>query len=102
MFPTEVGGLICIVGFKLLLLYIQCYIYVATMLYVESLHNHAIVASVMYHFVLIKTENIVVDEIGRIVCSNLLAHAHTYIYIKLLCMHDTAKYNIVAINSTVQ
>ena len=48
------------------------------MLYVASLHNHTIVASGMYHIVFIKTENIVVDEIGRNICSHLLAHAHTY------------------------
>ena len=52
------------------------------MLYVASLHNHAIVASGMcnmYHIVLIKIENIVVDEIGRIICAHLLAHANTYV-----------------------
>ena len=48
------------------------------MLYVASLHNHAIVASGMYHIVFIKTENIVVDEIGRIIYSHLLAHDHIY------------------------
>ena len=48
------------------------------MLYVVSLHNHAILASGMYHLVFIKTENIVVGEIGRIIRSHLLAHAHTY------------------------
>ena len=48
------------------------------MLYVATLHNHTIVALGMYHIVLIKTENIVVEEIGRIICSHLLAHAHTY------------------------
>ena len=72
------------------------------MLYVASLHNHAIVASVIYHIAFIKTENIVVDEIGRIVCSHLLAHAHEYFYITFLCMHDTATYNILVINSNVQ
>ena len=54
------------------------YEYIASMLYVASLHNHAIVASGMNHIVFTKTENIVVDEIGRIICSHLLAHAHTY------------------------
>ena len=39
----------------------------ATMLYVASLHDHAIVASGMYYIVFIKTENIVVNETGRIV-----------------------------------
>ena len=72
------------------------------MLYVASLHDHAIVASNMYYIVFIKTKNIVVNEIGRIICSYLLAHAHTYFYITLLCMHDTATYNIVAINNIVQ
>ena len=51
-------------------------LYIASMLYVRSIHNHVIVASGMYHIVFIKTENIVVDEIGRIICSHLLAHAH--------------------------
>ena len=51
------------------------------MLYVASLHNHEVVVSGMYHIVFIKTENIVVDEIGRITCSYLLAHTHTYFYI---------------------
>ena len=75
-------------------------LYIASMIYVASLHNHAIVASGMYHIVFIKTENIVVDEIGRIICSHLLAHAHTYF--KLHYYACTATYNIVAINSTVQ
>ena len=47
-------------------------------------------------------ENIVIDEIGRNISSHLLAHAHTYFHITLLCMHDTATYNIEAVNSTVQ
>ena len=76
--------------------------YIASMLYIASLHNHDIVALGMYHIVFIKTESIVVDEIGRIICSYLLAHAHAYFQITLLCIHDTATYNIVAINSTVQ
>ena len=71
------------------------------MLYVASLHDHAIVESGMYHIVFIKTENIVVHEIGRIISTHLLAHAHIYFDITLLCMHDTATYNIVAKNSTV-
>ena len=77
-------------------------LYIATMLYVASLNNHAIVASGMYHIVFIKTENIVVGEIGRIICSHLLSHDHTYFNITLLCMHDTTTYNSEAINSTVQ
>ena len=48
------------------------------MIYVASLHNHVIVAPDMYHIDFFKTENIVVDEIGRIKCSYLLAHAHAY------------------------
>ena len=32
-------------------------------------------ASSMYHIIFIKTENIAVDEIGRIICSHLLARA---------------------------
>ena len=77
-------------------------LFIGTVLYVVSLHDHAIVASGIYHIVFIKTENIVVNEIGRIICTHLLAHAHTYFYITLLCMHDTATFNIVAINSAVQ
>ena len=73
----------------------------ATMLYIASLHNHAIVASGMYHIVFNKTENIFVNENGRIICTHLLTHAHTYFYITLLCIHDTATYNIVAIYSIV-
>ena len=75
-------------------------LYIATILYVASLH--AIVASGMYYIVFSKTESIVVDEIGRIICSHLLAHAHKHFYTTLLYMHDTATYNIVDINSTVQ
>ena len=52
-FLTELGGLICIVEFKLLLLYVTfTVLYIATTLYVASLHNHAIVALGMYHIVL--------------------------------------------------
>ena len=72
------------------------------MLNVASLYNHAIVAPCMYHIVFIKTENITVYEIARIISSHLLAHVHTYFYITLLYMHDTATYNIVAIKSTVK
>ena len=77
---------------------------IATVVSVASLHDHAIVASGMYYIVFIKTENKVVNEMGRIICTHLLELAHTYFYITLLCMHDTATYNIVhvAINSTVQ
>ena len=34
-----------------------------------------LVASSMYHIIFIKTENIAVDEIWRIIYSHLLAHA---------------------------
>ena len=74
------------------------------MLYVASLHNHAIVASGMYHNVFIKTENKVVGEIEK---KYMLTSTSTRSYIFLnniiiSCMHDTATYNIVVINSTVQ
>ena len=49
----------------------------------------------------IKTENIAVDEIGRIICLHVLARAHTYFYIKLLCMNDSVTCNIVAHYSAV-
>ena len=45
----------------------------------------------------IKTENIAVNEIGRIICSQILLRAQEYFYIKLLCMHDAVTCNIVAI-----
>ena len=53
-------------------------------------------------FYFIKTENIAVDEIGRIICSHLLARAYTYFYIKLLCVNDAVTFNIVAHYSAVQ
>ena len=55
-------------------------VYIDSMLYAVSIHSHVVVASGMYHiqFVLLK-QNIVVDEIGIIICSHLLAHAHTYL-----------------------
>ena len=59
------------------------------MLYVASLHNHAIVASGMYHNVFIKTENIVVDEIGRIMFASTSTCSYIF-YRTLFCMHDTA------------
>ena len=61
-------------------------LFIATVLYVASLHDHAIVASGMYYIVLIKTENIVVNEIGRIICTHLLAHAHTHFVDNIACM----------------
>ena len=66
-----------------------------------SLHNHAIVASSMSYIIFINTENIAVDEIGRIIWSHLLARDHIYFYIKLSCMHGAVTYNIVIIYSTV-
>ena len=60
------------------------------------------VASSVYYIIFIKTENITVDEIGRIICSHLLARAQTYFYIKLLCMHDAMTCNIVGNYSSVQ
>ena len=57
----------------------------------------------MYHrYFFIKTENIAVDEIGRIICSHLQAHAHTYFYIKLLSLRDAVTWNIVAYYSVVR
>ena len=35
-------------------------------------------ASSVYHIISIKTENIAVVEIGRIICSHLLERAQTY------------------------
>ena len=55
----------------------------------------------MYHIIFIKTENITVDEIGRIICSHLLASVHTYLYIELLSMHDAVTCDIVAYYSSV-
>ena len=63
-------------------------LYIATKFYVALLHNHAIVALGLYHIVFITTEKI-------IICSHLLAHANTYFYMTLLCMHDTATYSTV-------
>ena len=53
------------------------------------------------HIIFITTENIAVDEIGRMKCSYLLARAHIYFYIKLLCMHDAVTCNIIANYSAV-
>ena len=62
-------------------------LFIATVLYVASLHDHAIVAlGIMYYIVFIKTENIVVNEIGRIICAHLLAHAHTF-FLYNIVMH---------------
>ena len=56
------------------------------MLYVASLRNHPIVASGMYHIGFIKTENTVVDDIGRIIWSHLLEHAYIY-FLNNIIMH---------------
>ena len=49
-----------------------------------ALHNHA--ASCMYHIIFIKTENIAIDGIRKIICSHLLARAHAYFLYKIV-MH---------------
>ena len=49
----------------------------------------------------LKTENIALVEIGRIICSHLRAYANIFFKLKLFCMHDTVTYNLVGINSTV-
>ena len=61
-------------------------LFIATMLYVVSLYDHAIVASGMYYIVFIKTENVVVNELGRIICTDLLAHAHKF-FLYNIVMH---------------
>ena len=58
------------------------------MLHLTTEPRGGLVASSMYHIIFIRTENIAVDEIGRIICSHLLARAQYYSFIKLLCMHD--------------
>ena len=54
---------------------------------VTALSRDSCIKHVSLYF-LLKTENIAVDEIGRIVCSHLLARARSYFYITLLCMHE--------------
>ena len=44
-----------------------------------AIAKHAIDASSMYHIIKIKTENIAVDEISRIICSHILARTHKII-----------------------
>ena len=78
-------------------------LYIATMLHLTAEPRGRPVASRVYHIVNnIKTENIAVSEIGRIICSHLLARAKTYFYIKLLCMHDAMTCYIVGNYSAVQ
>ena len=43
-------------------------LYIATMLHLTAEPRGRPVASSMYHIISIKTENIAVDEIGRIIC----------------------------------
>ena len=83
-------------GFKLLLY--------SAILYSYNVTPHCITTRCIEHvqIIFIKTENIAVDEIGRIICSYLLQRAHTYFDIKLLCMNDTVMCNIVAHYSAVQ
>ena len=48
-------------------------LYIAIMLYLTAEPRGRPVASSMYRIIFIKTENIAVDEIGRVICSYLLA-----------------------------
>ena len=72
-----------------------CTVYIKLQCY-TSLQNRAI-DQLHQACMFIKTENIAVDEIGRIISLHLLARAQQYFYIKLLCMHDAMTCNIVAI-----
>ena len=65
------------------------------------LHLTAAVDQLHQSFSFIKTENIAVNEIGRIihVCSHILLRTQYVFYIKLLCMHGAMTCNIVAILS---
>ena len=55
------------------------------LLYVATLHNHAIVAPGMYHIVFIETENIVVDEIGSYMFTS--TSTRSYIFLYSIIMH---------------
>ena len=79
-------------------------LYCTLLQYCTSLYNHAVdyLHQACIIFCFIKTENIAVDEIWRIIFQHLLARAHTYFHIKLLCMHDAVRCNILAIYSTVK
>ena len=46
-------------------------------------YNHAVVATSMCHLNFIKTENITIDQIGRIICYHLLARAYSYFLYKI-------------------
>ena len=54
-------------------------LYIATVLYVASMHNHAIVAPGMYNIIFIKTKYSRWWNL-KFICSHLLAHAHTFSY----------------------
>ena len=56
------------------------------MLYLTAELRGTPVASSMYHIIFIKTENIAVDKIGRIICLHLLARAQSYFLYKII-MH---------------
>ena len=53
-------------------------LYIATMLHLTALPRGRLVASSMYHIIFIKTENIAVDEIGRMICPRLPARPKTF------------------------
>ena len=71
------------VGFKL-----YCtVIYIPTMLHLTVEPRGRPVASSVYHIYFIITENVAVDEIGRIICSHLLAYTQMFfIYNYYACM----------------
>ena len=72
-----------------------------TVLYLETMLHHTaepggrLAASSIHHIIFIKTENINVDEIGRIIF--IRTSTRSIIFLKLLCMHDAMTCNIVAI-----
>ena len=61
-------------------------LYLATMFHHTAEPRGRPAASSMHHIIFIKTENIAVDEIGRIICSYLLARAQQYFLYKII-MH---------------
>ena len=94
--PSELRREICGMGFN----FYCTVLYIATMLHLTAeprVRPSSCIKHVLYHIIFIKTENIAVDEIGRIICSHLLARAQSYFYRKLLCMHDAMTCYIVAI-----
>ena len=56
------------------------------MLHLTTEPRGSLVAASMYHIIFIIKENIAVDEIGRIICSHLLARAQLYFLYKII-MH---------------